>query len=53
MDVNLKTGKPVAFCVLTDNTEEQAVARSGGKHGSKGTEAAVVILKILALRSQL
>lgn len=53
MDVNLKTGKPVAFCVLTDNTEEQAVARSGGKHGNKGTEAAVVILKMLALRSQL
>lgn len=53
MDVNLKTGKPVAFCVLTDNTEEQAEARSGGKHGNKGTEAAVVILKMLALRSEL
>ena len=52
-DVNLKTGKPVSFCVLTDNTEEQAKARSGGKHGNKGTEAAVVVLKMLALRSEL
>mgnify|MGYP006137425137 FL=1 len=52
-DVNLKTGKPVAFCVLTDNNAEQAEARSGGKLGNKGIEAAVVILKMLALRSEL
>ena len=52
-DVNIKTGKPVAFCVLTDNSAEQAKDRSGGKHGNKGTEAAVVILKMLALRSEL
>lgn len=52
-DVNLKTGKPVAFCVLTDNNAEQAEARSGGHLGNKGTEAAVVILKMLALRSEL
>jgi 6,7-dimethyl-8-ribityllumazine synthase len=52
-DVNLKTGKPVAFCVLTDNTAEQAEARSGGVHGNKGTEAAVVILKMIALGSEL
>jgi 6,7-dimethyl-8-ribityllumazine synthase len=53
MDVSLNTGKPVAFCVLTDNSSEQAKERSGGKHGNKGTEAAVVILKMLALRSEL
>jgi 6,7-dimethyl-8-ribityllumazine synthase len=52
-DVNLKTGKPVAFCVLTDDNTEQAEARSGGILGNKGTEAAVVILKMLALRSKL
>jgi 6,7-dimethyl-8-ribityllumazine synthase len=52
-DVNLKTGKPVAFCVLTDNNAKQAEARSGGHLGNKGIEAAVVILKMLALRSEL
>ena len=52
-DVNLKTGKPVAFCVLTDDNAEQAEARSGGSLGNKGTEAAVVILKMLALSSKL
>ena len=52
-DVNLKTGKPVAFCVLTDDNAEQAEARSGGNLGNKGTEAAVVILKMLALSSKL
>ncbi len=53
MDVNLKYGKPVSFCVLTDNNEEQTRARSGGEHGNKGTEAAVVVLKMLALTPEL
>ena len=52
-DVNLKYGKPVSFCVLTDDNEEQTRARSGGEHGNKGTEAAVVVLKMLALTSEL
>ena len=52
-DVGLKTGKPVSFCVLTDDNEEQTRARSGGEHGNKGTEAAVVVLKMLALTSAL
>jgi len=46
MDVNLTTRKPVAFGVLTDDTEQQAIDRSGGKHGNKGTEAAVVVMKM-------
>ncbi len=52
-DVNLKTGKPVMFCVLTDDNEAQSAARSGGEHGNKGVEAAVGLLKMLALRAQL
>ena len=51
--VNQDTGKPVMFCVLTDDTAEQAEARSGGVHGNKGIEAAVGLLKMLALRSSL
>ena len=50
MEVGLKTGIPVIFCVLTDNNMEQARARSGGKHGNKGVEAAVAVLKMAALR---
>ena len=52
-DVGLKTGKPVSFCVLTDDNEDQTRARSGGEHGNKGTEAAVVVLRMIALSSQL
>ncbi len=48
-DVSLKFNKPCIFGVLTDNTMEQAVARSGGEHGNKGTEAAVTALKMVGL----
>ena len=51
--VNQDTGKPVMFCVLTDDTREQAAARSGGRHGNKGVEAAVGLLNMLALRQTL
>lgn len=49
MDVGLSTGKPAIFCVLTNDTMDQARARSGGKHGNKGVEAAVALLKMAAL----
>ncbi len=52
-DVALKTGKPVIFCVLTDDHIEQSRARSGGKHGNKGVEAAITALKMIALRKRL
>ena len=32
---------PVGFGVLTTDTEEQALERSGGRHGNKGAEAAL------------
>ena len=51
--VNQDTGKPVMFCVLTDDTAKQASSRSGGEHGNKGIEAAVGLLKMLDLRSSL
>ncbi|MDA9261928.1 6,7-dimethyl-8-ribityllumazine synthase [Flavobacteriales bacterium] len=52
-DVNLKYGKPVAFCVLTDNTMQQGIDRSGGKHGNKGIECAVAAIKMVALMKEL
>ncbi len=48
-DVGLKFNKPCIFGVLTDNTMEQAVARSGGEHGNKGTEAAIAAVKMVDL----
>lgn len=47
-EVNLKFNKPVIFGVLTTNNEQQALDRSGGKHGNKGDEAAVTALKMLS-----
>ena len=52
-DVSLKYNKPVIFGVLTDNTLQQAIDRSGGKHGNKGTEAAVTAIKMVALQKSL
>jgi len=49
-DLNIHSEVPVIFCVLTDNTLEQAQDRSGGKHGNKGIEAAAAALQMIALR---
>ena len=40
----------MVFCVLTDNTMQQAIDRSGGKYGNKGTEAAIVAIRMAALK---
>ena len=48
-DLNIEYLVPVIFCVLTDNTLQQAQERSGGKHGNKGTEAAVAAIKMACL----
>jgi 6,7-dimethyl-8-ribityllumazine synthase len=53
MQLNLNTGIPVVFCVLTVNTREQAMDRAGGKHGNKGDEAAVTAIKMAALKKDL
>jgi 6,7-dimethyl-8-ribityllumazine synthase len=37
---------PVILCVLTDDTIEQARARSGGALGNKGTEAAEAAVRM-------
>jgi 6,7-dimethyl-8-ribityllumazine synthase len=46
-NVSLKYNKPVIFGVLTPNTLQQALDRSGGKHGNKGDEAAITAIKML------
>ena len=47
-NVSLKYNKPVIFGVLTPNTHQQAIERSGGVHGNKGDEAAITAIKMLA-----
>ena len=49
-DLNIKSDIPVIFCVLTDNNIQQSIDRSGGKHGNKGTEAAIAAIKMADLR---
>jgi len=49
-DLNVQTDVPVIFCLLTDNTEQQSIDRSGGIHGNKGAEAAIAAIKMAALR---
>lgn len=48
-DLNAQGPVPVIFCVLTDDTLAQAQDRSGGRHGNKGTEAAIAAIKMAAL----
>jgi len=63
--LGVESGLPVIFGVLTCNTLEQAVARSGGEPGTrgkdrpdsrvgnKGSEAAEAALEMVALMKQL
>ena len=48
-DLNITLDIPVIFGVLTDNTKEQAINRSGGIHGNKGVEAAITAIKMAYL----
>ena len=45
----LQYKKPIGFGVLMTENDEQALDRSGGKHGNKGAEAAQVMLEMMGL----
>lgn len=51
--ISLNTGIPVAFGVLTVNSIEQAIERSGTKAGNKGAEAAMTALEMVSLGRKL
>jgi 6,7-dimethyl-8-ribityllumazine synthase len=51
--LNLEYNIPFIFGVLTTLDMEQAKARSGGKHGNKGDEAAVTAIKMAALQREI
>jgi 6,7-dimethyl-8-ribityllumazine synthase len=48
-----ETGVPVAFGVLTTDTEEQALARAGGSEGNRGADAARVAVELANLMRRL
>ena len=47
--VNLETGVPVAYGVITTDTLEQAIERAGTKEGNKGFDAAVSAIEMANL----
>jgi 6,7-dimethyl-8-ribityllumazine synthase len=51
--VSLQHGLPIAFGVLTVDSIEQAIERSGTKAGNKGAEAASSALEMVSLLKQL
>lgn len=51
--VSMEYGVPTAFGVLTVDTIEQAVERSGTKAGNKGEEAAMSALEMVSLMAKL
>lgn len=52
-DCNILTDVPTIFCLLTDDTKEQSIARSGGSLGNKGIEAAVTALQMIDFKKNL
>ncbi len=51
--VALESSIPVVFGVLTTDTIEQAIERSGTKSGNKGRESALAALELIDLYSRL
>lgn len=51
--IALEADCPVAFGVLTTDTLEQAIERAGSKAGNKGTEAALSVIEMANLLSQM
>ncbi|MCW3039684.1 MAG: 6,7-dimethyl-8-ribityllumazine synthase [Solirubrobacterales bacterium] len=53
MDVQLSTGVPCTFGVLTVENMDQALARAGGGKRDQGAHAAHAVLALLAVQQQL
>jgi 6,7-dimethyl-8-ribityllumazine synthase len=51
--VQLDTGVPCAFGVITCDTREQAEARAGGDKRDQGRNAAIAVMRMAELRDSL
>jgi len=49
MQVSIATDTPIANAVLACENEAQALARAGGEHGNKGSEAANAVLDLIGV----
>jgi 6,7-dimethyl-8-ribityllumazine synthase len=52
-EIAVRSGVPVLFGVLTCETLEQAIHRSGGNVGNKGSECALAALEMVSLLKKL
>lgn len=52
-ELNLNSGKPVAFGVLTTDNVEQARERASTEKGNKGAEAALALCDMLLLKQSM
>jgi 6,7-dimethyl-8-ribityllumazine synthase len=53
VQLGLEYVTPVIFGVLTTETKQQAIDRSGGKYGNKGEEAATTAIRMVGLSRKL
>lgn len=51
--LNLEYNTPFIFGLLTTDTLQQAIDRSGGRHGNKGDEAALTAIRMVALKRKI
>ena len=49
----MDTGVPIIFCVLTCETQDQAMARAGGEHGNKGFDSGLAAVEMARLSQKL
>jgi 6,7-dimethyl-8-ribityllumazine synthase len=49
----MDAGVPIIFCVLTCETQEQAMARAGGDHGNKGFDSGLAAIEMARLSQKL
>lgn len=53
MGMQVESGIPIAWGILTPDTQEQALERAGLKHGNKGREAALAAIEMASVVSQI
>ena len=53
MGLQVSTGIPISWGVLTPDTAEQALDRAGLKHGNKGREAAQAVIELASALEQI
>jgi 6,7-dimethyl-8-ribityllumazine synthase len=53
MSLQLSSGVPISWGILTPDTQEQALERAGLKHGNKGREAALAAIEMASVISQI